>query len=258
MTGGSRATNSTARRIISLALVAGYPAALMTWYRIHRASSFASIELIVYPLLFGGLGVIAVLLLKSTYLREPLSDFNIGRGTLVNDILWGLILAIACFALFFIAQLTLRDVLAFRPNEELLGLMLDLRSQPWMVLVWFGPVLWIGIALYEEFVRAFLLTGMWSFSQSKLWVAVAIVIVGIFFGLLHWSQGVLRHSNDCHQELGDRRLLSVHTSAFTAGAGARAIRWSAGGRVFVHLPGALNCRFLGNPDRRGLPEPAAA
>lgn len=189
MTSVSRATSHTARRIISLALVAGYPAALMTWYRIHRASSFASIELILYPLLFGGLGVIAVLLLKSFYLREPLSDFNSGKGTLVTDILWGLVLAIACFALFFIAQLTLRDLLAFRPNEELLGLMLDLRSHPWMLLVWFGPVLWIGIALFEELVRAFLLVGMWSFSQSKLWVALAIVLVGIFFGFLHWSQG---------------------------------------------------------------------
>ena len=161
----------------------------MIWYRIHRVSTFASIELIAYPLLFGGLGVIAVMLLKRVYLREPLSDLNSGKGSLLSDILWGLALAIACFALFFLSQLTLRDLLDFRPNEELLRLMLDMRAQPWMVLVWFGPVLWFGIALYEELVRAFLLTEMWSLSQSRLWMTLAIVLTGILFGLLHWSQG---------------------------------------------------------------------
>lgn len=161
----------------------------MIWYRVHRVSTFASIELIAYPLLFGGLGVIAVMLLKRVYLREPLSDLNSGKGSLLSDILWGLALAIACFALFFLSRLTLRDLLDFRPNEELLRLMLDMRAHPWMVLVWFGPVLWFGIALYEELVRSFLLTEMWSLSQSRLWMTLAIVLTGILFGLLHWSQG---------------------------------------------------------------------
>lgn len=182
-------TSKTSRRVISLAAVAGFPALLMIWYRVHEASTFASIELIAYPLLFGGFGIAAVVLLKRLYLREPLSDLNSDKGNLLTDALWGLALAAACFALFFLAQQTLRGLLAFRPNEELLGLMLDMRANPWMVLVWFGPVLWIGIALYEELVRAFLLTEMWSLSQSKLWTAVVIVIAGVLFGLVHWSQG---------------------------------------------------------------------
>ena len=189
MTGTSRPASNIARRIIALAAVAGYPAVLMTWYRIHHVSTFASIELIAYPLVFGSLGIIAVLLLKRLYLREPLSDFNSGSGNLLTDIAWGLALAIACFAFFFPSHLPLRGLLDFRPNEELLGLMLDMRARPWMVLVWFGPVLWIGIALYEELVRSFLLTELWSLSQSKVWIAVVIVLAGILFGLLHWSQG---------------------------------------------------------------------
>jgi hypothetical protein len=189
MTTASIADSKTRRRIISLVVVAGLPAALMIWYRIRQASAFASIELIVYPLLFGGLGIIAVLLLKTLYLREPLSDFNSSSGNLLTDVLWGLGLATACFALFFLTQLTLRDLLAFRPNEELLGLMLDMRANPWMVLVWFGPVLWIGIALYEELLRAFLLTELWCFSESKAWIGLSIVLAGALFGLVHWSQG---------------------------------------------------------------------
>jgi membrane protease YdiL (CAAX protease family) len=72
---------------------------------------------------------------------------------------------------------------------ELLGLMLDMREHPWMMLVWFGPVLWIGIALYEELVRAFLLTGLWSFSKNLAWAVAAIVIAAALVGLTHWSQG---------------------------------------------------------------------
>ena len=189
MTFTPRQPGSTVRRIISLAAVAGFPAVLMIWYRMHQVSTLASIELIAYPLLFGGLGIIVILLLKRFYLREPLSDFNSGSGNLFTDILWGLALAIACFALFFISQMTLRDLLDFRPNAELLGLMLDMRAHPWMLLVWFGPVLWIGIALYEELVRAFLLTELWSFAESKVWIGLSIVLAGTLFGLVHWGQG---------------------------------------------------------------------
>lgn len=189
MTTASIVDSKTRRRIISLVVVAGLPAALMIWYRIRQGSTFASIELIAYPLLFGGLGIIAVLLLKTLYLREPLSDFNTSSGNLLTDVLWGLVLATACFALFFLTQLTLRNLLAFRPNEELLGLMLDMRANPWMVLIWFGPVLWIGIALYEELLRAFLLTELWCFSESKAWIGLSIVLAGALFGLVHWSQG---------------------------------------------------------------------
>lgn len=182
-------TSKTVRRIIALAIVVGIPALLMIWYRLHQASSFASIELIAYPLLFGGASIAVVGALKRYYLGEPLSDFNSGAGSVVTDVLWGFALAAVCFVFFFVAQLTLRDLLAFRPNEELLGLMLDMREHPWMVFVWFGPVLWIGIALYEELVRAFLLTELWSFSDSNAWIGLSIVLAGVLFGLVHWSQG---------------------------------------------------------------------
>ena len=177
------------RRIASLLAVAGVPAALMVWYRMHQSSAFASIELIVYPLLFGSIGIAAVVLLKRYFLGEPLSDLNRGAGGFLTDVLWGFVLTVVCFVLFFVAQATLRDVLEFRSNEELLRLMLDMRAHPWMVIVWFGPVLWIGIALYEELVRAFLLTELWSFSDNRAWLALVIVAAAALFGLVHWSQG---------------------------------------------------------------------
>jgi membrane protease YdiL (CAAX protease family) len=177
------------KKIIALLVVAGLPAGLMIWIRMHQSTGFASIELIVYPLFFGGLGIVATLSLKRYFLEEPLSDFNASEGTLVSDILWALALTVVYFILFFAARHTLSDLLAFRSNRELLGLMLDMRESPWLMLIWFGPVLWIGIALFEELVRAFLLTELWSFSTNRIWTIAVIVFAAALVGLTHWSQG---------------------------------------------------------------------
>ncbi len=178
-----------AKRAIAVLIVAGIPALLMIWYRVRQATEFASVELISFPLVFGALGIGVVYVLKRYFLGEKISQLNSGDGRLLTDILLGLALTVVYFALFFIARYTLSDILAFTTNRELIGLMLDMRESPLLVILWFGPVLWIGIALYEEVLRTFILTEMWSLSRSRLWVAIAIALCALFMGLLHWSQG---------------------------------------------------------------------
>ena len=177
------------KKIIALLLAVFLPAALMIGYRMRDSTDFASLELIIYPLVFGGIGIAVILWLKRVFLREPLTDFNSSPGNFASDAGWALALTGAYFALFFIEQHTLRGILASRPNTELLGLMLDMRESTWMLLVWFGPVLWIGIALYEELVRAFLLTTMWSFSNRRGWAIATIIVAALLVGLVHWGQG---------------------------------------------------------------------
>jgi len=177
------------KRIVALLLVAGVPAVLMIWYRARQSTEFASIELIVYPLVFGSLGIVVIWFLKRFYLRESLSALNAGDGSLPMDLVWGLGLTAAYFVLFFVERYTLSGLLASTPNRELLGLMLDMREEPWMLVVWFGPVLWVGIALYEELVRTFMLSEMWSFSENRTWTILAIIIAAAIVGLVHWSQG---------------------------------------------------------------------
>ncbi len=181
--------NKSVRRIIALVVVVFAPALMMVWYRAHQSTGFASIELIVYPLLFGGIGIAAIALLKTKFLRESLGDLNKGSGTLTGDIGWGVLLCVAYFVLFFVERPTLGRVLSSTPNLELLGLMLDMRENPWLLVIWFGPVLWIGIALFEELVRTFMLSEMWALSGRKAWVVTVIVISAAIIGLTHWSQG---------------------------------------------------------------------
>jgi len=161
----------------------------MIWFRNHQSTGFASIELIIYPLLFGGISICVLYILKKFFLKEDISDFNSTPATWYNDLGWGLILTIIYFTLFYIERLTLSNLLQFNPNMELLGLMLDMRENPILVILWFGPVLWIGIALYEELIRVFILTSLWKWSKNMVWIVAVIVTASIIIGLAHWSQG---------------------------------------------------------------------
>ncbi|MEQ9404979.1 MAG: CPBP family intramembrane glutamic endopeptidase [Cyclobacteriaceae bacterium] len=177
------------KSFIALSIIVLIPFGLMIWIRAHQSSGFASTELIVYPLLFGGLSIVVLWLLKKFFLKEELKDFNSGKGTWLSDLGWGLVLTLIYFALFFLARMTLMGVLEFRSNRELLDLMLDMRESPLLLILWFGPVLWIGIALYEELIRVFILTSLWKWSRNAAWMIAVIVIASVIIGLAHWSQG---------------------------------------------------------------------
>jgi membrane protease YdiL (CAAX protease family) len=179
----------TIKLIIALIIIVFIPFALMLWYRTHALTGFATNELIMYPLFFGGTSILLLYTIKKYFLKEKLSDFNLGKGSIGKDVLWGVLLTIMYFILFYIERATLIDILTFKSNQELLGLMLDMRENPILLILWFGPVLWIGIALYEELLRVFLLTSLWKFSNHKVWVTAVIIISALIMGLAHWSQG---------------------------------------------------------------------
>ena len=177
------------KRVLALVIVVFAPALMMIWYRAHQSTGFDSVELIVYPLLFGGAGIILIALLKTRFLGESLSSLSSGPGDWRTDLAWGAGLCVAYFALFFVERSTLAGVLSSRQNTELLGLMLDMREHPWLLIIWFGPVLWIGIALFEEMVRVFMLSEMWAFSRQTWWIIAVVVLSAALIGLTHWSQG---------------------------------------------------------------------
>jgi hypothetical protein len=126
-----------------------------------------SAELILYPLIFGGISILIIYLLKKYFLKENLNDFNSKKGSFVKDIVWGIILTGIYFILFYVERLTLTDWLTFISNKELINLMLEMRSKPLFLVLWFGPVLWIGVALYEELIRVYILSSLWKLFKSK-------------------------------------------------------------------------------------------
>ena len=177
------------KRLFALSILVFIPFGMMIWFRNHQSSGFATVELIAYPLLFGGGSIFVLYFLKKYFLKESLTDFNSGKGNWKTDILLGFVLAAVYFILFYFERLTLVNYLEFKSNTELLDLMLDMRENPWLLALWFGPVLWIGIALYEELIRVFILTSLWKFSKNIAWSVIVIIIAASVVGLAHWSQG---------------------------------------------------------------------
>ena len=177
------------KTLLALTIMVFIPFSLMIWMRNHQSTGFASIELIAYPILFGGLSIVVLYFIKKYFLKEKFSDFNSNEGNWKKDILLGFILTIIYFVLFFVERPLFSNVLSFKPNMELLGLMLDMRENPILLILWFGPVLWIGIALYEELIRVFILTSLWKYSSNIAWSISVIALSALIIGLAHWSQG---------------------------------------------------------------------
>lgn len=165
---------------------------IMIWYRWTQTENFSTIDMTVYPLLFGGGTIMLILLLNKYLLKETFQEtFNSGKGTWYLDILVGIGLTIIYFVMFFIERVTLYQWISNRnpPNTELINVMVDLANSPVLMVIWFGPVLWIGIALFEELSRVFLLKTLWNLNDNKDWHILAIFLASALIGVVHLYQG---------------------------------------------------------------------
>ena len=174
---------------MAILVVVIVPFGMMIAFRAGMNGTFTTRQMITCPLIFGGSSVLVIILLKKFFLHEPLSEFNEGPGSVLKDVGLGMVLTAVYFVLFFVERPLLGHILSSRPNSELLQAVLDMRENWISLLLWFGPVLWIGVALYEELVRVFLLTSLWKFSKSMIWILVVIFFTSLIIGLAHWVQG---------------------------------------------------------------------
>ena len=62
------------KSIIALSIIVFIPFGLMIWIRNHQSTGYASLELITYPLIFGGLSIVVLILIKKYFLGEKLKD----------------------------------------------------------------------------------------------------------------------------------------------------------------------------------------
>ncbi len=185
--------NRVLRNIIALCIAILPINIIMIWYRLTQVENFTTTEMTVYPLLFGGGSIILILLLNKFILKDTFKEtFNSGKGTWYWDILIGFGLTIIYFTMFFLERVTLYQWIPNRnpPNTELIDVMIDLTNSPLLMVIWFGPVLWIGIALFEELSRTFLLKTLWNINENKDWHILAIFLASSLIGFVHLYQGM--------------------------------------------------------------------
>ena len=184
--------NKTLRNIIAISIAILPINIIMIWYRLTQTENFSTTDMTVYPLVFGGGISILILVLNKYLIKSSFKEtFNSGKGIWYWDILIGLGLTAIYFAMSFLERATLYQWLPNRnpPNTELINTMMDLANSPLLMIIWFGPVLWIGIALFEELSRVFLLKCLWNLNEDVNWQIAVIFLASALIGLAHLYQG---------------------------------------------------------------------
>jgi len=164
---------------------------IMIWYRLTHPEGFTTSDMLVYPLLFGGAIILLILVLNKYLLKKENSDFNPGKGKWYWDIIIGLGLTAIYFILMFLEQATITRVLpqGRPPSQEVINLMISLANNPLLLAIWLGPVVWIGVAIFEEVQRIFFMNCLWRLSKNKYWELFTIFLVAVVWGLMHLYQG---------------------------------------------------------------------
>jgi len=163
----------------------------MVWYRLTNTEGFTVLDMLIYPLIFGGGWILIILAVNKYLLKQKINEFNPQKGKWYWDILSGLGLTGVYFILQFIEIATLGNILpqGKQPSQEALNLMIGLANNPIWLAIWLGPVVWIGVAIFEEVQRIFFMNCLWRFSRNRYWKLSAILLVAIVWGFMHFYQG---------------------------------------------------------------------
>jgi len=164
---------------------------ILLWYRLTQTANFTVSDMLVYPLVVGTGNILLILALNKYLLRQKVGAFSTGKGKWYLDILSGLVLTGISFLLIYVERATFLRFLSQGkpPSREIIDLMTGLAKNPLLLMLWLGPVVWIGVALYEEVVRVFFLNCLWGISGHRLWIYFSIFLVSLTTGLLHLYQG---------------------------------------------------------------------
>jgi membrane protease YdiL (CAAX protease family) len=175
--------------VAALAVIAPM-AILSVWMHLLQESSITANELLLWPLLGGGTLIFWILFLHVLVCGDELGSlgFRVGRPWL--DLGLGAILSVALLLFHFAFYATVGRLFPPRPPaEEIVELMAGLARDPWMLVLWLGPVVWIGVALCEELMRAFLLRRLWLVWHGPAGRWAVVAVISAFIGLAHGYQG---------------------------------------------------------------------
>lgn len=175
---------------LSCAAALVVPVALIAYRNAVRPQAPTLDELFLAPLLAGSALIFWMLFLHLIVCGDDIDVFGLRKRHLGLDVLLGIGLGTALLAFHFTFDPAVSRLFPPRPPvPQVLTLIGSVSRSPWMLALWLGPVVWIGVALFEELARVFLLrrvslvvpgvTGRWT----------AIFVVSALVGLVHAYQG---------------------------------------------------------------------
>lgn len=144
---------------------------------------------VFYLAVVSPLSIVIVLLLLRFLCGESPGHLNLRAGTVSKDLLATLILSVAVVVASVASTgLLSRLMPGSASNPSVRNLFMELASNPRLLVVFIGPLLFLG-AGSEEIVRAFLLGRLWKVWPSAVGKSAAVFVSACLFGLIHLYQG---------------------------------------------------------------------
>jgi len=163
---------------------------LTIWMTVLREGAPTIEEFFLGPLLVGCSMIFWILFLHIRMCRESVGSLGFVPGPIVMDLLIGIGLGVAFLALKWVEQPVLNTLFPPRPpSEEIITLLRGIAGSNVLLVLWLGPVVWIGVAGFEELWRAFMLRHTSDLLRGPAGRWTAIVVVAILVGLAHSYQG---------------------------------------------------------------------
>jgi len=164
--------------------------AFIIWSHLTKESPYTLQDLFLYPMVVGSLGIVWMVFLYTTLCGEPLSSLNLKPGRWPRDLLMGTLLTLALFTWRLIEGMTISQWLPRQsPPPEILNLIMGLAESPLLLALWLGPVVWIGVAVFEELGRVFILNRLWCVWSHPVAQWGVLLFSAVLFGLAHIYQG---------------------------------------------------------------------
>jgi membrane protease YdiL (CAAX protease family) len=185
------------------AVVATAPLAIFVLWMRHGPPTLG--QMLGGPLLGGGSLILWLLFIQVILAGDPLTSLGLRTDRMTRELLLGVVGAAVMLALHAGIGALLSEVFPPQPAPpEIRELLEGLSRRPELLVLWLGPVVWIGVAGFEELWRIHLLRRLWvlwpgpagrwgSILISALLVAAAHAYqppaVRISIGLLSVLQG---------------------------------------------------------------------
>lgn len=160
------------------------------WVHLLQAGGMTLRVMFLGPMVGGVALIFWILFMHLIVCGDGLDRLGFGRKRFGFDVLLGAVLAAGLLAFHWGFAASAGRLFAPRPPApailELLG---GVVRDPWLLALWLGPVVWIGVALFEELARAFLLRRLWQAwpGAGNAWIAV--LAVSALTGMVHLYQG---------------------------------------------------------------------
>ncbi len=175
---------------VASALALVIPVALLAYRNAVLVQTVTLRELFVAPMLAGSALTFWMLYLHLFVCGDDIHVFGLGRPRPGLDVLIGAGLAAGLLVFQVTSDPVLARLLPPRPAvPQVLTLIAAVSRDPWLLALWLGPVVWVGVALFEELTRVFLLRRVWLIRPGAGGRWTAILLVAALVGLVHAYQG---------------------------------------------------------------------